>query len=239
MLVVLVGKSGSGKDTIARELIKNEDFLPMVSTTTRPMREGEVDGVDYNFVSKEVFGNTIMEDGFLEYRKYKTINNGKPDLWFYGTPKAELDEKENYIKIADIDGAKAIVDYYGKENCFVAYVFADDIERQKRAMHRGSFELDEWKRRLDDDAIKFAPARVDEVANYIAINTNDCLEIAVGHMKAAIDAYSLKTKIPNEKYICCLYEEDDKINVRVVNEKDSDREIPRRVERLEQMSKEM
>jgi len=240
MLLILVGKSGCGKDTIARELVKRADFIPLVSTTTRPMREGETNGVDYNFVSKEVFGSMIMDGDFLEYssHEYSKSDDGKSNLWFYGTPKEKLDDKENYVKIADIDGAKAILDYYGRSDCFVAYVYAEDVERQKRVKSRGSFDLDDWKSRLDDDVLNFTPARVDEVANYICLNNDGNLDFALYHLKTVFNAYKAKAKIPNEKYVCAMYEDaEGDCCVRVVNEKDSEREIPKRIKRLEKMGR--
>ena len=54
MLLILAGKSASGKDTLLNELIKNQNFNPLVSTTTRPMREGENEGKEYFFVSKDL-----------------------------------------------------------------------------------------------------------------------------------------------------------------------------------------
>lgn len=80
MLIVLSGPSGVGKGTVRKAIFDQDDnkFLYSISMTTRKMREGEVDGVDYHFVSKEEFENEISTGGMLEYAKY--VDN------YYGTP---------------------------------------------------------------------------------------------------------------------------------------------------------
>lgn len=85
MLVVLSGPSGSGKDTVLEKL-KEMDivFDKTISATTRPMRDGETDGVDYYFIDKQTFEKRIEEGSFLEY----TIYNDN----YYGTPKSEVEK---------------------------------------------------------------------------------------------------------------------------------------------------
>lgn len=80
MLTILIGMSASGKDAILRELVANHGFREIVTTTTRPMRKGEVNGKDYNFISRKEFEKGISEGRFFEYRSYNTIWNGKEDV---------------------------------------------------------------------------------------------------------------------------------------------------------------
>lgn len=80
-ILILTGKSCSGKDSIARELIKNHGYQRLVTYTDRPMREGEVDGVDYHFLSTHEFLEKINSDFFLEYRFYNT----EFGIWHYGS----------------------------------------------------------------------------------------------------------------------------------------------------------
>ena len=91
MLLILIGKSGSGKDAVMRELTANHDFERIVSTTTRPMRVGEQEGREYHYISKEQFLEGIEHGDFLEYRSYNTIFNGESDTWYYGSPKKQLE----------------------------------------------------------------------------------------------------------------------------------------------------
>ena len=85
ILIVLSGPSGCGKDTVLSQLIdSNEDIKVSISMTTRAPRAGEIDGVDYYFVTREYFEKKIADGSMLEYAEY----NGN----YYGTPKAPVDE---------------------------------------------------------------------------------------------------------------------------------------------------
>ena len=87
-LVLYTGSSGVGKGTIMAELLKrNPNIRLSVSNTTRKPRKGEIDGVHYNFVTKEQFEKLIEENGFLEYAKY--CDN------YYGTPKKQVEDLLN------------------------------------------------------------------------------------------------------------------------------------------------
>lgn len=109
MLTILIGMSASGKDAILRELVANHGFREIVTTTTRPMRKGEVNGKDYNFISRKEFEKGISEGRFFECRSYNTIWNGKEDVWYYGTPKMQLNPEQDYVAIVDVQGAKDYV----------------------------------------------------------------------------------------------------------------------------------
>ena len=185
MITILCGKSASGKDTLLTELKNNEGFGTIISTTSRPIRGGELNGREYNFVTKEEFLKEIEENKFLEYRTYDTLVNGQPDTWYYGCPKKTLDDlnpDKDYVIILDMGGTKDFVDYLGKENCFVCYIDAPDSVREERARSRGSFDKTEWDRRAKDDEIKFSDEIVDSLAN--AGISND-----VGNVKDLCDKF--------------------------------------------------
>ena len=179
MLLILIGKSGSGKDAVMRELTANHDFERIVSTTTRPMRVGEQEGREYHYISKEQFLEGIEHGDFLEYRSYNTIFNGESDTWYYGSPKKKLEEGKNSIAILDVQGAQDYISYYGKEQCRVAEIIVPNTLREQRARERGSFSESEWKRRAADDEIKFAPEKTDSLVDYRIKNT--------GTLEAAVD----------------------------------------------------
>ncbi len=85
MLVLYTGSSGVGKGTIMKELLKRDPNIRLsVSNTTREPRKGEMDGVHYNFVTKEEFEKLIETDGYLEYAMY--CDN------YYGTPKKQVED---------------------------------------------------------------------------------------------------------------------------------------------------
>ena len=179
MITILCGKSASGKDTLLNELKAKEGFDSIISTTSRPIREGEQNGREYNFVPKSEFLQMIEKDEFLEYRTYNTTFAGEPDTWYYGCPKKTLDDldpNKDYVIILDMGGTKDFINYYGKENCFVCYVDTSDDIRMQRAGQRGSFDETEWNRRAADDNIKFSNAIVDDLANARLFNNEGTLK---------------------------------------------------------------
>ena len=140
MFVILCGKSGSGKDAICKKLIE-DGYTPIISTTSRPKRDGEVDGVDYNFVDKDTFLQFIEHDFLIEYRSYNTLVDNVPDTWYYGILKQEFDQLgKNYVVILDIDGTREFKDYIertkGPDHCKVFYIFASDDVRKLRAVNK-------------------------------------------------------------------------------------------------------
>jgi guanylate kinase len=159
--IVLVGKSGSGKDSIAK-ILTNKGYKLVLSYTTRPIRENETDGVEYNFCSKDDFLNKIENNELLEYRKYYTLLNNEPDIWYYGTPK---DISERSIIIVDKQG---LIDIKKHIEVTSFYIHVENDIRKQRAEKRGSFDISEWNRRLIDDNIKFENI-IDEV-NYVIYN---------------------------------------------------------------------
>ena len=173
MFLILLGKSAAGKDAIAKRLCRR-GFEPLVSYTSRPMRDGEKDFVDYVFLTKQDFEQRIKEGRFIEYRSYKTLVNGKEDIWYYGTPKRDIDDmlsaEKDFVIVLDLEGAKAFTDYYGEENCLCCYVGADRGTRTERAMKRGSFDKTEWERRLEADDLAFPEDRLLEETDIAVYN---------------------------------------------------------------------
>ena len=169
-MLILIGKSGAGKDAILQALLK-QNWKPLVSCTTRPMRVCEENGKDYFFLSKEEFLAGIKEGYFIEYREYHTLVNGTPDVWYYGLQKRPLSDDSQYVTVLDVTGAKDASAYYGKKNCKIIFVDASDYIRRKRAEKRGSFDAIEWNRRLADDAVKFQDA--EKLADFVIHNEGD------------------------------------------------------------------
>ena len=85
LLYVISGPSGAGKGTICKRVLEELDIDLSISMTTRKPREGEVDGVNYYFVTREEFQERIAADGFFEYAQ--VYEN------FYGTPKQMVMEQ--------------------------------------------------------------------------------------------------------------------------------------------------
>lgn len=178
MYLILCGKSGSGKDAILKRLCKR-GFTPIVSLTTRPIREGETNGVEYNFVSRELFESLIRDEKLIEYRTYNTLVGGVTDVWYYGLEKAAVDLENDYVVILDVNGAKSFMDWYGRENCCCVYVEASAVTRTGRAKKRGSFDNTEWQRRLESDDRDFSHDKLVGVADDKVYNEGK-LSLAVG-----------------------------------------------------------
>jgi len=104
LLLVISGPAGSGKGTVNAHLLKTGRFVYSVSATTRAPRPGEVDGVNYHYITREDFADRIANGGMLEYTEY--CGN------FYGTPKKEAEEVlasgKNLILEIEVEGAKQV-----------------------------------------------------------------------------------------------------------------------------------
>ena len=132
----IMGKSSSGKDTIFKLLLGREDLNlnRIVSYTTRPIRSGENNGDDYNFVSLEKKDELVESGKVIEIRKYDTVHGP----WFYFTVDDEsinLDSKD-YLIIGTVESYVKIRDYYGADKVLPIYIEVDDGIRLSRALER-------------------------------------------------------------------------------------------------------
>lgn len=123
-LYALVGKSGAGKDFVATELVKRADYYKVVSSTTRPPRVGEEDGVDYHFLTKEEFA----EGGFAESAKF---NN-----WYYGTRWTDLKANKINVGVFNPSGIYQLWELQDYIDLTVIYIVAEDKIRLKRQLER-------------------------------------------------------------------------------------------------------
>ena len=161
-LFVFSGASGVGKSTVlSRVMEQRKDLRFSVSATTRPPRPGEQDGVNYYFVKKEQFEEMIRQDAFVEYDAH--MDN------YYGTPKAELEEKlKTGSLILDIEPNGA---FHVREVCpdailiFIAPPSLEELERRLRG--RGDTGEEQIKLRLGRARWEIEQS---ERYNYIVIN---------------------------------------------------------------------
>lgn len=173
MLIVISGPSGSGKGTIIKEVIKKiPELIYSVSYTTRPKREGEIEGKDYFFISKDEFEKLIDEDFFIEWAKVYD--------YYYGTGKEfvlnNLNDNKDVILEIEIQGAKKIREIYDKKNVIFIFIAPPDFkELEKRIMNRKRGETEEEiKKRMN-----FAKKEIEESKNYDYIIINDNINKAV------------------------------------------------------------
>lgn len=164
-IVILVGPSATGKDTIAKLLEKNYEYNFVISTTTRPIRKGESEKNPYYFITKDEFLNKVKNDEMIEYREYHTMVNGVSDIWYYGVEKKEIENKK-YVAVLDIIGLKAFKQVFG-DRVISFFLNTDDDIRKQRCIDRGDFDQSEWERRLADDKRVFAPEVIKEYVDYI------------------------------------------------------------------------
>lgn len=173
MIVVLLGKSCSGKDTLARQL-EEQGFNFVVSTTSRPMREVESQGNPYHFVTDSEFKWLIENDFLIEHRGYNTLVNGNPDTWYYGVEKAAIEPNKDYVVVLDMGGLKGFKDA-DLGYIVPVYIRASDSLRRDRCINRGDFNEQEWSRRLEDDSVVFSNSEVNANIDFVIDSNNESL----------------------------------------------------------------
>lgn len=132
----LMGKSASGKDTIYNHLLQQKDLglLPYVGYTTRPIRAGEQDGVEYYFTTKEDLDRFEQEGSLIECRVYHTVYG---DWYYYSVDSDKVDLSQNdYLYIGTLESYVKMRDYYGADKIIPIYIELDDGVRLERALNR-------------------------------------------------------------------------------------------------------
>ena len=170
VLIVISGPSGAGKGTICEALLeKHEEIVLSVSATTRSPRKGEVDGVNYHFLSKETFVSRIKEDDFLEHAQ--VYGN------YYGTPKSDVqkisDSGRDVILEIDIQGALKVKEQ-SNEGVFIFILPPSMEELKQRIIKRGSETPESLMTRF-----KSAYKEINYVSKYNYAVVNDTVENAV------------------------------------------------------------
>jgi len=163
-IFLLMGKSSSGKDTIYRELLRKKDIglKKVVSYTTRPMREGETDGVQYIFKKEDEYKKLKADKKIIEERTYHT----KCGEWRYFTADdGQINLKDgNYLIIGTLESYCYIRDYFGKDNVVPIYIDTDAGIRLERAMNREKKQenprYDEMCRRFLADEEDFSDSKL-------------------------------------------------------------------------------
>ena len=131
----IMGKSSSGKDTIYKEMCKRHPQLrTIVPYTTRPIREGETDGVEYFFVDNEKLQEMQEQEKVIEVRSYNT----KCGIWTYFTADdGQIDLVHwDYLVIGTLESFRALKDYFGGEIMVPVYIEVEDGLRLLRALER-------------------------------------------------------------------------------------------------------
>ena len=178
LLVVVSGPSGAGKGTICQALLEKTPLAYSVSATTRKPRAGEVDGVNYHFLSVEAFEEMIEKDGLLEWAK--VYDN------YYGTPLKKVEEKlaagEDILLEIDTQGAMKVREKF-PEGVYIFILPPSLAELERRLRGRDTETEDVLQKRL--------AAAIDEIEAgkcYKYVVTNDEVDGAVDSVCAILAA---------------------------------------------------
>ena len=197
VLTVVSGFSGAGKGTVMKRLIqKYDDYALSISVTTRNPREGERDGIEYFFKTKEEVEAMIENDEFLEYARY--VDN------YYGTPRFYVEEMlakgKNVILEIEIQGAMQIK--AKNQEAVLVFVTPPSFEElRNRLIGRGTETADVIESRL-----KRASEEAEGMPSYDYILVNDQVEDCVDRLHQIILSERAKTQ-RNEEFINTIQQE--------------------------------
>lgn len=192
-ILILSGPSGCGKSTLLKEVYKEiDDYYFSISTTTRQPRVGEVDGVDYFFVSKEEFEEDIKDDNFLEYASV----HGN----YYGTSlkpiNKALEEKKLVIFDIDVQGHELV---RNKLDSIVTSVFITTPSLKILEDRLNSRNTDD--KAVIENRIKNAKDEVEYFRDYDYLIINDNLEEASKQLVSIANISRIKTKLFSKESI--------------------------------------
>lgn len=162
-IVYLMGKSSTGKDTIFKKLMAEgaRDYQTIVPYTTRPIRDGERDGVEYFFTDEEGFQALKAAGKIIEDREYHTFHG----IWRYFTvDDGQMREDKNYLMIGTLESYRRLKDYFGEDKMLPVMIELDDGIRLQRALDREkkpeNRRFEEMCRRFLADSEDFAEEKI-------------------------------------------------------------------------------
>ena len=179
IIIIISSPSGAGKTTICKQLVRNNKLIDLsISYTSRLKRKGEVNGLNYYFVSKEKFVSMVKKNHFIEYAK--VFGN------FYGSPKKNIKSanQQNKDIIFDIDwqGAKKIRKKFPKDKIIDIFILPPSIhELKRRLIKRGRDNSQEMKKRMS-----LALSEISHYNEYKYILVNENIKLTVNKIKDII-----------------------------------------------------
>lgn len=168
-IVAIMGKAGAGKDTLLQEMIgqDNERFNEIVSYTTRPPREGEIDGINYHFVGKNSFLAQIHRKEMLEFSEFRG--------WYYGTSINGLDPDKINVGVFNPTGVTSLLECPNVKLYLIYIIAADKIRLIRQLEREESPDVNEIVRRYltDQEDFKIANQLVDKTNGAYSVIIND------------------------------------------------------------------
>ena len=192
-LIIISGTTCAGKGTVIKKLLeRNKNMVLSLSYTSRPIRKGEVDGIDYKFISHEEFERKIENGDFLEYAK---VRYGE----YFGTPKENienlLEAGKDVILEIDVQGAKQIKEKLPET--ILIFIMAPSMEEVKRRIKaRGSETAEQIV-----DRFQTAYREINEVNKYNYVVVNDNLEEAIQKVEAILISEKCRVDRIEEIYV--------------------------------------
>lgn len=192
-IICLMGKSSTGKDTIFKRLLEQEELSlqVIVPYTTRPIRAGEKEGVEYHFTDEDGFQKLAAEGRIIEDRAYNTVHG----LWRYFTVADESIDLTggSYCLIGTLEAYSKIRDYFGAEQVLPVLIELDDGERLARALNRERKQenpkYEEMCRRFLADSKDFSEERIAEAEvskRFYNDSLEECLQEIITYIKENI-----------------------------------------------------
>lgn len=196
VLIVISGFSGVGKGTVVKRLVSDYQYSLSVSATTRAPRQGEVDGKDYYFKTKEEFENLIDYNGFIEWAQY--VDN------YYGTPRAfveqELEKGNHVILEIEVQGAMHVKEQY--PDAVLIFLTAPNANMlRERLLGRGTEDESVVNKRM-----KRAAEESEDMDKYDYIVVNDDLEDCIQTVHGIVQSEICRTQ-KNLDYINMMKDE--------------------------------
>ncbi len=178
-MVLYTGCSGVGKGTIMKELLRRDDSIRLsVSNTTRKPRKGEIDGVHYNFVTRDEFIAAADDDGYIESAVY--CEN------YYGTPRKQVEELleqgfDVFLEIEVQGGIQVMEKYPGVLSIFIMPPSMEELERRLRG--RGTEDEETIELRM-----KQAVKELEAAPRYKYLVVNDVVDRAVDEVLGILES---------------------------------------------------
>ncbi|MBD8947585.1 MAG: guanylate kinase [Clostridiales bacterium] len=184
LLVVLSGPSGSGKGTVLKQAMRSDPNIEVsVSVTTRAPREGEIDGVNYYFLTPEAFQNLLVEDGLLEWAEF--CGN------FYGTPREKIEQRLNEGKdvVLEIEVQGAMKVRAAFPDAVLIFNLPPSLEELKNRLTGRQTEPPE----IVEKRLNTAVWELSQAENYDYVIVNDNVEDAANAFLSILSSEKCKT----------------------------------------------